>query len=177
MTTEVKTKRKASAEPLTFEQIAERKMRERLTAYRALVARAASGEQLPEDDMVTALELLEALGLPEFSFRRDIVAQADFVAASKAEAEARAQRPANEKRLAEVTERLKALEDEVAALKTERHRLGASADNMLLSYMIRRRELEANHPHVIAPLDDAIRFRMEQQQKRQGVTLTAAGGQ
>lgn len=171
MTTDMKTRRKAAAEPMTFEQIAERKLREKMTAYRDIVARAASGEQLPEADMEAAVELLSFLGLPSFAFRRDVVAKADHDAASRAEAEARVQRAANDKRLTEVTERLKALEAEVVSLKAERHRLGDMADHSLVGFMSRQRQLEVEHPHVLAPLEDAVRFRLEQQHKRQGVTL------
>jgi len=166
MTTDTKTRRKASAEPLTLEQIAERKMRDRLTAYRELVTRAAAGEQLPEADLDTAVDLLDALGLPHYALRRDIQAQTEYDAASKAQDEARARRPANEKRLLEIAERLKTLDAEVVALKSERHALGVMADHTLGAYMTRRHELEAGHPHVLLSLEDAVRFRLEQQQRK-----------
>jgi hypothetical protein len=170
-TTEPKTrKRKAPAEPLTFEQIAERKLRDRLTRYRELVARAAAGDQLAEADMESALEILEALGLPGFSWRRDITAKVDHDAVVKVEAETRAQRPKNEKRLEEIAERMKAVEAELASLREERHRIGSMSDHLLAGYMARVNELEANHPHVLGDLDAAVRFRMEQQRKRAGVT-------
>jgi hypothetical protein len=173
MTSEAKTtRRKAPAEPLTFEQIAERKLTEKLTAYRELVARAAGGAQLPEADLEEAVELLAFLGLPEYSWRRDIAAKADHDAAVKAEAEARLQRPVNEKRLVEIAERLKALESELGSLREERHRLGSIADHLLAGAMGRQRELESLHPHVLTPLEDAVRFRTEQQQRRQGITVS-----
>lgn len=173
MTSEAKTtRRKAPAEPLTFEQIAERKLTEKLTAYRELVARAAGGAQLPEEDLEGAVELLAFLGLPEYSWRRDIAAKADHDAAAKAEAEARLQRPVNEKRLVEIAERLKTLEAELASLREERHRIGSIADHLLAGAMGRQRELESLHPHVLTPLEDAVRFRTEQQQLRQGITVS-----
>jgi len=173
-TTEVKPKRKVAEPkaPPTFEQIAERKLTEKLTAYRGLVTRAASGEQLPEIDLEAAVELLAFLGLPEYSWRRDIQAKIDHDAVVKAQAEVRAQRPANEKRLAEIAERLKAVESELASLREERHRLGSVSDHLLAGYMTRLGELEANHPHVLTPMEDAVRFRLEQQRKRQGSPLS-----
>lgn len=175
-TTTTKTKtRKAEPDSLTFEQIAERKLRDKLTAYRELVARAAAGEQLPEADLEAATELLSFLGLPSYSWARDCKAKGEYDAAVKAEAEARANRPAQEARLKAVMERLKALEKEVAELNAERHRLGPVTDNLLVFYGQRRRELETESPHVLAAMDDAVRFRLEQQQRRKGVTLTEGG--
>jgi hypothetical protein len=165
-------RRKAPAEPMTFEQIAERKLTEKLTAYRGLVARAASGEQLPEADLEAAVELLAFLGLPDYSWRRDVAAKADHDAVAKAEAEVRSQRPANDKRLAEIRDRLKAMESEVNALRHEQNLLGSVSDHLLAGYMTRQQELEANHPHVLSPLEAAVRFRLEQQQRRQGVPMS-----
>ena len=45
----VKDRKRKTSEPLTMEQIQERKTRERITAYRDLVTRAAAGEQLRDD--------------------------------------------------------------------------------------------------------------------------------
>lgn len=168
-------KRKAPEEPMTFEQIAERKLTERLTAYRSLVARAASGEQLPEADLEQATELLLFLGLPDFAWRRDIVGKADFDAATKAEADARSQRPGNAKRLEDITARLKTLEAESAALRAERHRIDGMADNSLVAAMSRQNELKSLHPHVLLPLEDALRFRLEQQQRRRSGPMSQGG--
>lgn len=172
MTTDTKTRRKATAEPVTLEQIAKRKMRDRLTAYRELVTRAAAGEQLPEVDLDKAVDLLDSLGLPHYALQRDIQARTEFDAASKAQDEARARRPANDKRLLEIAERLKTLDAELTALKSERHALGVVADNSLAAVMARRHELEAGHPHVLLPLEDAVRFRLEQQQRKRMSSAT-----
>lgn len=173
-TTEAKPKRKAAEPkaPPTFEQIAERKLREKLTAYRGLVERAANAEQLEEADLEQAVELLAFLGLPEYSWRRDVTARANYDSTVKAEGEVRAKRPANEKRLVAIGERLKALEAEVASLREERHRIGSMSDHLLAGYMTRLHELETNHPHVFLSLEDAVRFRLEQQLKRQGSALS-----
>jgi hypothetical protein len=91
---------------------------------------------------------------------------------AKAEAEVRSQRPANDRRLAEIRDRLKAMESEVNALRHEQNLLGSVSDHLLAGYMTRQQELEANHPHVLSPLEAAVRFRLEQQQRRQGVPMS-----
>jgi hypothetical protein len=60
-----------AAEPVTVEMIATKRLRERIEAYRALVARHAAGEMLTVDDMERVAELLEQIGLPDFAFTRD----------------------------------------------------------------------------------------------------------
>lgn len=163
---------KLKTPPPTLEEVAERKVRERLTAYREFVSRAASGEQLLEADFDAVSDLLDRLGLAPFTFKRDVQAQTEYAATLKAEGEARAKRPAEGERLKALNDRLKALEDEAATLRAERHRLGPVTDNLLVFYGSRRRELEAEHPHALAPLEEAVRFRLEQQRKRPAMTMS-----
>ena len=55
------TKTKNAGPPPTMAEVQERKTRERLMTYRELVARAAAGEQLRDEDMGTASNLLDDL--------------------------------------------------------------------------------------------------------------------
>lgn len=162
MATAIKSKpTKAEAQPVTFAEIAHRKMADAVNQYRTLVAQAAAGEQLGEGELSRALDLLAYLRLPEFAWQRDVAAQRDREAAAAALDKLNSTREADDARLAEVTARIKALDAELAALKTEQHTLANVAPMTRVSFMQRINELAANHPHLFLDVSEAVRLRQD----------------
>jgi hypothetical protein len=169
--TERKTKAVAPAPtpaPVTFDEIARNRLRERIEAYREIVRRQASGDTLPTEDMAQAAELLDHLGLPYFAFERDVQAHREYVAASKGAAEAEAKRPANEKRLEEVTARIKAIESELKALRSEHYTLAEVEPMTRVSHQRMINELTFNHPHVLESIETAVQLRIDAKAKLSG---------
>lgn len=158
----VKERKPKSTTPApTVEQIQERKTRERLTSYRALVARAASGEQLPEADLEEAADLLDRLGLPSYTFRRDVAAQQSFAAATADDARLTAAEPGNADRLKAIDARLKAIDEELKTLRVERYDIAQTQQLQRVALDRRMTELVFNHPQVFADLEQAVAARLK----------------
>ena len=169
MATTTTTRRpKAEPQPATFAEIAARKMTETLTEYRAFVQRAASGEQLKMDDLDKVLELLAYLRLPDYCFERDVQAQRDYTASAKSIEQLNAKRPANDARLAEVVARIKEVEAELQALRTEQHTLANIEPMTRVGHGQRVNELALNHPHLFLDVAEAVRLRQEAKDKANG---------
>lgn len=155
------SRRKRDATPMTMEQRAEQRMRETIVAYRGLVARAAAGEQLPDDAMEQAAELLDALGLPPLTWARDVQAQQQFNSALADESRLGEAEPGNAARLQTIAARLKAIEDEAKTLRVEQHDLATLQPSRRVNAFRRQHELTANHPHVLDGIEQAVRFRLK----------------
>jgi hypothetical protein len=162
----VKDRKTKAAAPLTMEQVAERKMRECITAYRGLVARAAAGEQLPDDAMEQAAALLDGMGLPPLTWARDVQAQQQFNSALEIEARLTKAEPGNVARLQVIAARLKAIEAEVTELRAEQFDLGTLQTDKRIDALRRQNELTANHPHVFDDLEQAVVFRLKARHPR-----------
>jgi hypothetical protein len=111
------------AEPVTLEQIAAKRLRERIEEYRVLVARHAAGEVLTAEDMERVAELLEQIALPDYAFERDADAinrfaktHAKWVAFTKDE-------PALRERAKQLVVEIKAATEKLTALRAEAHRV------------------------------------------------------
>jgi hypothetical protein len=165
------TKTKNAGPPPTMAEVQERKTRERLTAYRHLVARAAAGEQLRDEDMGTASNLLDDLGLPPYAWARDVQAKRDDDAAAEQETGFRAAEPDRLARERDAAERVKALEDELKTMRQRLHQAATAEPMRLMNVLRQRNELRANHPHVLADLEQAVAFRLQAKRK----TMTPAG--
>lgn len=163
----VKDRKRKTSEPLTMEQVQERKTRERITAYRELVARAAAGEQLPDDDLTTASDLLDALGLPPYAWARDVAGKREDDAVALDEARYREAEPARQQREADLGAKVAALESELKTLRQELRNVTTGEPMRLMNVLRRRNELRANHPHVLGDLEQAVGFRL--QAKRKGM--------
>ena len=166
----VKDRKRKTSEPLSMEQLQERNTRERLTAYRDLVARAAAGEQLRDDDLGTASDLLDALGLPPYAWARDVQAKRDDNTAVEQEARLRAAEPDRRARERDAAERVKALEDELKTMRQRLHEAATAEPMRLMGVMRQRNELRANHPHVLCDIGQAVVFRLQAKRK----TMTPA---
>lgn len=160
------------AENLTVEQVAERRMSQRLTQYRALVARAAQGDQLDEHDMADALDLLEQLHLPGFAFTRDTEALQRYHRALEKLQGAIDARPAAEIRAAEIKQEIEAITGKLAGLREQLHHTLAKVTKPQ-AYEMTVQMLQAEHPHLLDTMERAVAWRLEQQRKR----LQAAGGE
>ena len=157
--------RKAPAERLTVEQAQERRMAERLTKYRAMVARAAAGEQLLESEMAEALDLLESLQLPGYAFVRDTEALLRYQKASEKLQRAIDAQPAAAIRAAELTAALEHARSKIETLREELHHANAKASKPS-AYEMTLKIMEAEFPHLLDTMDRAVAFRIEQQKKR-----------
>lgn len=149
----------------TMEQVFERKIRDSLVTYRELVGRAASGEQLSDADLGEAADLLDRLGLPPYTWNRDIQAKRDDATAAEQEAHLRAAEPQRQARERDLSERVKAMEAELNRLRLEL-RNAATAEPMRLAGILQQRNtLKANHPHVLGDVEHAVEFRLQAKRK------------
>lgn len=168
------TKTRKEPEPvLTFEQLAERKIGERIAAYRDYVRRAAGGEELPAEELEQVLETLAYLNLPEIAWRRDIAAYTTYSAAAAESVRLRKQRPANEAKAAELTERIKQLREEVRQAESELYNCTRVVDSAQVGADRLINEHHVTHPHLFLDLADAVRLRLEARGKsRKAVPAT-----
>lgn len=168
------TKTRKTSEPTpppTFADIARKKIRAHLETYRALLRRHADGELLSEDDLSTVADTLEALGLPDWCWPRDLealgrhaVVQAKFKAAVDAE-------PANRDRAVELTSEIESLQAKLLAKREELRRAQAGATKST-TYAQTLSQLAVEHPHVLGDIDTAVTLRLEElnRRKREGVS-------
>lgn len=164
-TTKPAKRKRGKAERLTMEQVSERRMQEVLEQYRAIVARAANGEQLDMRTMEQAAELLERMALPSWCLDRDVRAQRDYDAASLAVQHARAQMPEAEARAAASTKRIKELEQELLTLRQQHHSDVIKLPSKITHNGQRCGELRAFHPHLFVDLAEAARLRIRERDK------------
>ena len=167
MTTATAKKKPEAIEPLavSFSEIAARKMRERVEAYREIVTRRADGKTITVTDIEKAGELLDLLGLPGFAFDRDTEALVKFrAAAAKLQAAVDAV-PAAKQRAEELAAEIEVQRQRLVALREE-HRLAVAKGNKPQAYTASVVTLENEHPTVLAALDVAVRFRLAELDRR-----------
>jgi hypothetical protein len=156
------TKRRKVETPVpSFAELIQLKMKERIEQYRGYVARAASGEELPEAELGLVLELLEAMHLPDFAWARDIQAIRNYQDAKAAEEKLTLERPDDAARAKELQSRLKQLEEEMTAVRGELFTLVDWKPSKLVDVMRRQHELEAEYPHVLADVGLAVGLRVQ----------------
>lgn len=161
------------AEPVTFDEIAKRRTRERLEAYRELVRRHADGETMSVEQMEKVLELLDQLGLPQYAHERDVEAVRRFkIAQEKYQAAADAA-PGHAARATELAAEVEATTKKLATLREEL-RVAQSRHNRPGAYSQTIRQMESEHPHVLANLDLAVRLRTEELDRRRRATVGGA---
>jgi uncharacterized protein YggE len=151
--------------PVTFDEIARRKMRERIVAYREIVTRRADGKTITVSDMEQAGDLLDHLGLPGFAFERDTEAVLRFrAAAAKMQAAVDAV-PAAKQRAEELAAEIEAQRQRLVALREE-HRLAVAKANKPQAYVASVVTLENEHATVLGDLDVAVRLRLAELDRR-----------
>jgi hypothetical protein len=151
--------------PVTFDQIACRKIRERIVAYREIVTRRADGKTISVDDMEKLADLLDHLGLPGFAFQRDTEAVLKFRAAAAKLQGAVDAVPAAKQRADELATEIEAQRQRLVALREE-HRLTVAKANKPQAYSGSLAMLQNDHPVVLADLDVAVRFRVAELDRR-----------
>ena len=167
--TMTKTRTKsADTPPATFDGIARKKMRERLTAYREFVKRQAEGESLSEDDLSQVADLLEGLGLPDYSWPRDVEASQRFAVTSGKLKVAVDAEPANRQRSLELAKEAEALQAKLRTLHEELRRTQAGAGKVA-GYGQTLRQLAADHPQALADIESAVTLRVEELNRRKAV--------
>lgn len=155
----VKTKKTEPALPLTFADVARKKMRERLTEYRAFVERAVAGEQLTEDDTVRVYDILTSLGLAPLTFERDVQGAKEYARQQAKWSDYQAQEPVLRQRGKQVAEEIKTLTEQLNGLKAEAHRIEVVSAHKAAGALQRVNELKTFHPHVLLPIDEAVEIR------------------
>ena len=157
-------KQKTRTEPLTFEQVAEKKLRGDLERYRGFAERAAAGEYLDEAELEQVAQLMSGLRLPELAWGKHLEALREMAAAQARQAELDAKRPAEEERLRELSDEVKELEELL-----ERKRLelkGAQTNELRIVDALRKQnELRALYPDVVAALDIAVSRRLNEREQ------------
>jgi sulfur carrier protein ThiS len=167
MTTATPRKKPEAIEPVpvTFDEIARRKVRERIESYREIVTRRADGKPLTVADMERAGDLLDHLGLPGYAFERDTEAVLKFrAAAAKLRAAEDAVSPAKQ-RAEELGAEIEVLRQKLVALREE-HRLTVAKVGKPTAYSTSVAMLQNDHPNVLADLDVAVRLRLEELDRR-----------
>lgn len=157
-----------TAEPITFDEINRRKVRERIEAYRDIVTRRATGGRLTVEDMERASELLEQLGLPQFTFDRDVEAVQRFRAVTDKVDAATAAAPANKQRADELAVEIEATRRRLETLREE-HRTATAKANKPTAYVQSVAMLRHDHPHMLASLDEAVQVRIEELDRRKRI--------
>jgi hypothetical protein len=161
MTMATKKPKPTPIAPVSFEELARKRLVDTIEEYRAAVARSAGGEQLTEEELTRVLELLDTLRLPTIAWVRDVQAFRDHAAARKAEAAALERKPGHEQRLQKILAEIKEAEQKLATLRAERLHLAETEPALRVQYARQAIELEAGHPHVLAPIDQAIELRLQ----------------
>lgn len=158
-------KPQADLPPVSFAEIAARKMRERIEAYRDLVQRHAAGEVLEPQHYERASELLEQLGLPDYAFSRDAEAMQrhnrthqKWAAAVESEPVARARAEELHREIQQLTAKVRAANEEL--------RITQNVPGKITSYAATLAQLAADHPQVLAGIDTAVRLRVDELNRR-----------
>lgn len=167
-------KTKPAPEPMTFAEIAHKRLRERIMQYRDLVQRHANGGTLDVAEMEEAADLMEQIGLPQYTFERDADAMRRFtLVQAKVQAAADAA-PDHKARAAELAAEIEATRKKLAAMQEE-HRIAVNKSNKPGTYTHTLNQLASEHPTVLADLDTAVRLRGEELDRRKRGTLEVAG--
>jgi predicted nucleic acid-binding Zn-ribbon protein len=151
--------------PISFDEIARKKMRERLEAYRTFVRQYAESGTLNELEMEKAAELLDLLFLPPYAFMRDVEAVQRHNRTHSKWAAAVENEPANRDRARQLNAEIVEIEKRLRALREEAQMANAaigkpSAYGQTLS------QLAVDHPHVLAEIDTAVKLRIEEMNRR-----------
>lgn len=144
----------------SYREIIRRKILADVTSYRALVARAAAGEQLPETAILAAYETLARLGFKPGQLEQDLAAVREHAKNKTKWAEYVAKEPEARARQREVDKELEELKQRVNALRAEAHRLSYSVGMKAVGYLQRCTRLQVEHAHVLSDnLDQAVELR------------------
>lgn len=151
--------------PISFDEIARKKMRERLEAYRTFVRQYAESGTLNELEMEKAAELLDLLFLPPYAFMRDVEAVQRHNRTHSKWAAAVENEPANRERARQLNAEIAEVEKRLRALREEAQKANA-ATGKPSAYGQTLAQLAVDHPHVLAEIDTAVKLRIEEMNRR-----------
>ena len=155
----------------SFEEIALRRVAQKLQEYRKIVATHAAGERLTVPQMERTAELLEELGLPDFAFVRDAESVNRYAAARAKHENAVAGNADAVATAEQLRLKLETAKKQVAELQTALHAAHAKT-NKPEAYRQTLQQLEIEHPHILAPIDEAARLRCDELSRRRRVLET-----
>jgi len=158
----------ATLAPISFDEIARKRLAGWITAYRELVHRHAAGEMLNEAELEKAAELLDHLGLPAFAFDRDAAAVQSHDRAKAKWQSAVDRVPECQSRSEELAIEIAALRAKVAQLSEEARKATAGIGKPS-AYLATLAQLAHDHPHVLADVDEAVAHRKEELDRRRRI--------
>jgi len=149
------------APTLSFSEIARERLTKRLSEYRAFVDRRAAGETLDHEQTEQLLDVMQALDLPEFAFERDASAVTSFRKTSAKWEAIVDDEPRLRVRGRELMAEIKAATAHLNTLRTEAHKIEVVTGSKAVGYQSAANQLRNDHPHVLLPLETAVRLRSE----------------
>lgn len=155
----------AAKESASFQEVAANRMRERIEQYRKAVAAAAGGKAQSVDDVDAVLAQLDAMGLPDFAWQRDVDAFRELQRVEADIARLEAERPERAERIKSLEAQIKAQEQQIADARAELHTLARIVEMGCIDKMRRQAELLHGHPHMFEPIDQAVRLRLDAKNK------------
>lgn len=167
-------KRPAAKESASFQEVAANRMRERIEQYRQAVAAAAAGKVQSVDDIDAVLAQLDAMGLPDYAWQRDVDAFRELQRVEADVARLEAEQPERAERIKSLEAQIKAWEQQIADARAEAHTLAHVVETNYINQMRRQAELLHGHPHVFDAIDQAVRLRLDAKNKSRAAP--AAGG-
>lgn len=168
-----KAKPEPAPQPISFDEIAHKRMAERITTYRELVGRHAAGQTLSTGEMETIADLLDLLGLPQYAFTRDVAAmQRHTIVQAKTQAAVEAV-PENKVKAIELAAKIEETRKQLQTMQ-EQHRIALAKSNKPAAYGHTLAQLASEHPTVLADIATATRLRCEELDRRKRATVGGA---
>lgn len=168
-----KAKPEPAPQPISFDEIAHKRMAERITTYRELVGRHSTGQTLTTGEMETIADLLDLLGLPQYAFTRDAEAMQRFALVQAKTVAAVEAVPENKARAAELAAKVEETRRQLQALQ-EQHRIAVTKTTKPTAYEHTLAQLASEHPTVLADIATATRLRCEELDRRKRATIGGA---
>lgn len=176
MATATKKPAATPAAPVSIQDAAEKRMQERIAAYRKTVEDAAAGKSLSAETVDAVLGHLDVMGLPEFAWQRDVDAVRKMGELT-AEVEAiDAERPAREKRVTTLLADIERIEKSLKESRSELYNLTRVVESKYVDRLRRQNELIAAHPQVFATVADAAKLRLAEKSKGRNTTAAEVTG-
>lgn len=169
--TVTKTRKTEPSSPPTLDGVARKKLRTHLEEYRSMLAQQVAGEELTEAHLSRVTDCLDALGLPDFAWARDVEAlQRHAVVKTKFRAALEAEGP-NRERSVELSKEIESIRARLMALQEEQRKSQAAA-NKPATYANSLAQLEAEHPHALGDIDTAVTLRLAELNRRKQGSLS-----
>jgi hypothetical protein len=158
-------KKPAGNVPASIQEVAAKRMSDRITAYREAVADAAGGKVQTAEILEAVVGHLDAMGLPEYVWQRDIDGFRQMRQVEADINEIEAGHPKRVERIAELQADIERWQKQINEARAELHTHGRVNEIKYLDKTRRQHELVIAHPQLFAPLDEAVRLRMDARNK------------